>query len=562
MSWPPPGLRAAAGPSLDHRELPASVCVSLQAANSSSAHGLELFYGYVGGDVTMKCSFSTSGRREVKFPPEKTVMEGLTRSDSGRYRCAVGRASHTDVELVVADGVDAYRPLQAKTLAEKRSEEGREAAAKQQSPNMSVHHTLLCLFFLSLQAANSSSAHGLELFYGHVGGGVTMKCSFSTSGRREVKSFCRENCDGGYKLIETESETTEHGRYRIHYSEQVLSVSITGLTRSDSGRYCCALGRTSHTEVELVVADALLKKSQQEPFSIEAGSSLTVGCTFKVSGNKKFCRGGCFDEGEILVQTDGVRAEKGRYRIGYVDGRFAGGVLYVSIAQLTQSDSGRYRCYLQRPGFDGSTEFSIQVSAVPTAYKPTDVPAVSTPAASTQSWSSSSGSSKPPASSHSAEPPQQEGAASKDMLLLVGLALAFVVFLFSVALLVFCRRRSVPPPKDRCEQTEYESINEDERGNQQTTPPVQISTIYSCASFPNLQGADDYSLLSAHSAQPEAAASTHKPIYAAADLSSRGPRPAVRAPSGGSDVVYSVPRLRRSSAPRRASDECLYSNVR
>ncbi|KAM9751754.1 uncharacterized protein ACNS7B_008500 [Menidia menidia] len=306
---------------------------------------------------------------------------------------------------------------------------------------------------------------------------------------------------------------------------------------------------------------ALLEKSQQEPFSIEAGSSLTVGCNFKVSGNKKsFCRGDCSNGGEILVQTDGVRAEKGRYRIGYVDGKYAGGVLYVSITQLNQSDSGGYRCYLERFGFDGSTEFSIQVSSAPIAYKPTDIPATSTPTA-TQSWSSSSGSSKPPASSHSAEPPQQEGAASKDMLLLVGLALAFVVFLFSVALLVFCRRRSVPPPKDRCEQTEYESINEDERGNQQTTPPVQISTIYSCASFTNLQGADDYSLLSAHSAQPEAAAGTPKPIYAAVDLSSRGSRPTVSAPSGDPDVVYSVPQLGGGSAPRRASDECLYSNV-
>ncbi|CAG6022007.1 unnamed protein product [Menidia menidia] len=407
------------------------------------------------------------------------------------------------------------------------SEEGREAAAKQQSPNMSVHHTLLCLFFLSLQAANSSSAHGLELFYGHVGGDVTMECSFSTSRWSEL-SFCRENCDERNMLIQTNYNTADWGRYRIQYSKKVLSVSISGLTRYDSGRYRCAVGRVSHTDVELVVAEALLEKSQQEPFNIEVGSSLTVGCGFQVSGSKKlFCRGDC-SNGEILVQTDGVRAEKGRYRIGYVNGKYLGGYLYVSITQLNQSDSGRYRCYMDRIGPDGSIEFSIQVSAAaPTAYKSTYVPAISTPTA-TQSWSSSSGSSKPPASSHSAEPPQQEGAASKD----------------------------------RCEQTEYESINEDERGNQQTTPPVQISTIYSCASFTNLQGADDYSLLSAHNAQPEAAAGTPKPIYAAVDLSSRGPHPAVRVPSGDPDVVYSVPRLRGSSAPRRASDECLYSNVR
>ncbi|KAM9752953.1 polymeric immunoglobulin receptor-like isoform 3-T3 [Menidia menidia] len=311
---------------------------------------------------------------------------------------------------------------------------------------MSVHHILLCLFFLSLQAANSSSAHGLELFYGHIGGDVTMKCSFSTSRWSEL-SFCRENCDEGNMLIQTNYNTAERGRYRIHYNEQVLSVSISGLTRSDSGRYRCAVGRASHTEVELVVAEALLEKSQQEPFSIEAGSSLTVGCSFnfKVSVSKKlFCRGDCWDGGEILVQTDGVRAERGRYRIGFVDGRIGGGVLYVSITQLTQSDSGRYRCYMDRIGPDGSIEFSIQVSAAPTAYKPTDIPPASTPTA-TQSWSSSSGSSKHPASSHSAEPPQGEGAACTDVLLIVGLSVAIGALLLSVALLVFCRRRSCRP---------------------------------------------------------------------------------------------------------------------
>ncbi|KAM9750880.1 polymeric immunoglobulin receptor-like [Menidia menidia] len=301
---------------------------------------------------------------------------------------------------------------------------------------MSVHRTLFSLFFLSLQAANSSSAHGLELFYGHVGGDVTMKCSFSTSGR--WKFFCRKNCDGENKLIQTNSNTAERGRYRIHYNEQVLSVSITGLTRYDSGRYRCAVGRASHTDVELVVAEALLYQSQEEPYGREAGSSLTVGCLFKFPGSTKlFCRGDCLDGGEILVQTDGARAQKGRYRIRFVDGDFIGEVLYVSITQLTQSDSGRYRCYLQRPGFDESTEFSIQVSAeAPTAYKPTDIPTA------TQSWSSSSGNSKPPGSSHSAEPPQGEGAASTDVLLIVGLSMAIGALLLSVALLVFCRRRS------------------------------------------------------------------------------------------------------------------------
>jgi len=106
---------------------------------------------------------------------------------------------------------------------------------------------------------------------------------------------------------------------------------------------------------------ALLYRTKEEPFYREAGSSLTVGCSFKVGGSTKyFCRGRCKEN--ILVQTGGDRVQRGRYSIRYVD-TTPGRVLYVTISQLTQADSGRYGCYLDRTFIpDGSREFTISVT--------------------------------------------------------------------------------------------------------------------------------------------------------------------------------------------------------
>uniref|UniRef100_A0A3Q3FCX3 Immunoglobulin subtype domain-containing protein n=1 Tax=Kryptolebias marmoratus TaxID=37003 RepID=A0A3Q3FCX3_KRYMA len=94
-----------------------------------------------------------------------------------------------------------------------------------------------------------------------------------------------------------------------------------------------------------------------------AGSSLTVGCSFKFSGQRKsFCRGEC--EGDkILVETDGDRGQRGRCRIGYREGRFpvSSTFVYVTIEQLTRSDSGQYRCYLDRFLKDGFIDFRVTV---------------------------------------------------------------------------------------------------------------------------------------------------------------------------------------------------------
>ena len=70
-----------------------------------------------------------------------------------------------------------------------------------------------------------------------------------------------------------------------------------------------------------------------------------------------FCKEKC-EEGNVLIETTDVRAQSGRYSLEYKDF-----FLYVSISQLTKSDSGRYRCGLERTVLtDEFSEFEIRVS--------------------------------------------------------------------------------------------------------------------------------------------------------------------------------------------------------
>ncbi|XP_042265096.1 CMRF35-like molecule 5 [Thunnus maccoyii] len=101
------------------------------------------------------------------------------------------------------------------------------------------------------------------------------------------------------------------------------------------------------------------------------GGSITAACPFTFSGRRKFlCKGECRDE-DVLVQTDGDRAQRGRYSIIYKEGTFpvSSSVLFVGITQLTKSDSGRYWCVLERPFFpDSYREFEIRVTDAPATF--------------------------------------------------------------------------------------------------------------------------------------------------------------------------------------------------
>ncbi|XP_019204986.1 polymeric immunoglobulin receptor isoform X4 [Oreochromis niloticus] len=224
---------------------------------------------------------------------------------------------------------------------------------------MKVHHTLICFFFLSaLQDGNAEVNTDKNISFGVVGRNLTAEFSFPAG---TWKMLCRGECKGGNILINTTDEKHQSYRYSTGYviveSAPHFSVSITQLIMSDAGQYSCGVGESpssvSYRQFEVVVAEALLDgddPAQLKHFYKETGSSLTVGCSFNPSGGQKFfCRGEC-GEGEVLLQTDDEDASKDRYRIGFrgtsEETYGGGGIVYVTITQLTESDSGQYRCSL------------------------------------------------------------------------------------------------------------------------------------------------------------------------------------------------------------------------
>ncbi|XP_076734717.1 uncharacterized protein LOC106675490 isoform X1 [Maylandia zebra] len=325
---------------------------------------------------------------------------------------------------------------------------------------MKVRHTLICCFFLSLQEGNPEVTDAQILHYGVIGGDFKAGFSFNSPGT--WKMFCREECEGENILINTTDVRAQTGRYSIEYEwtgSHVLSVSISKLTESDSGQYSCGLAGSSSsaslTQFVIVVAEALLdgNDDQLKHFDKETGSSLTVGCSFNQPGNTKlFCRGKC-GQGDGLVQTNDVKAQSGRYNIGYDSG-----VLYVSITQLTKSDSGRYRCYLSGSSSSSFRDFQVTVTDAPNIYK-SNFPLCSCSAAGPSA--TTTGSCTPSLTlTGSTEQPERAASAAADVLLVVGLTLALIIILLSVSVLIFCKKRS-SKPKDPPVETEQAAVTEE-----------------------------------------------------------------------------------------------------
>uniref|UniRef100_A0A3Q2P3W8 Immunoglobulin subtype domain-containing protein n=1 Tax=Fundulus heteroclitus TaxID=8078 RepID=A0A3Q2P3W8_FUNHE len=98
-----------------------------------------------------------------------------------------------------------------------------------------------------------------------------------------------------------------------------------------------------------MVISALQDGDTKEPRRGEEGTNITVRCSFRFSGSRRFfCRETC--EGEnILIETTDDRAQRGRYSILYEEKDFASfDLMDVSITGLKTSDSGRYWCRLDK----------------------------------------------------------------------------------------------------------------------------------------------------------------------------------------------------------------------
>ena len=91
------------------------------------------------------------------------------------------------------------------------------------------------------------------------------------------------------------------------------------------------------------------------------GENITFGCSGTVSGKQKFlCKEECKTDEDIIIETDGDRAQRGRYSVEYIEGSTFG--LYVNITNVSKSDTGWYKCgYGRALSPDSSNTYPIFV---------------------------------------------------------------------------------------------------------------------------------------------------------------------------------------------------------
>ncbi|KAI9515668.1 hypothetical protein NQZ68_023318 [Dissostichus eleginoides] len=310
---------------------------------------------------------------------------------------------------------------------------------------MKVSHTLICFFFLfSLQDGNVGLVSAQHSVYSGIEGeNVRVECSFTSY--RIRKFFCKEPCRQKDILIETTNATAQRGRYRIDHEDRHHFVTISQLTKSDSGRYRCGVDTgtffttVSYDYIEIIVVDAKLVGGPSAEKTIDArtGENIVIECSFTHYGTHMyFCKEEC-KQGDILVGTTYKYLKKDRYSIRYIKGYQTGGFVFVSIDQLTQSDSGWYRCGLGRTNSrDPSQRFRLNV----TAALSTSTPSSSVPSASTETSNQSESSTSSPASPKTTEQP--ESTTTAGVILYVSLTLVVLVIVSSLSVLVFCRKRT------------------------------------------------------------------------------------------------------------------------
>ncbi|KAI9515667.1 hypothetical protein NQZ68_023317 [Dissostichus eleginoides] len=310
---------------------------------------------------------------------------------------------------------------------------------------MNISRTLICFFLFSLQDGNTGPVSAQLTVYSVIEGeDVRVECSFTSY--KKSKFFCKETCKQEDILIETtDAKAYQRGRYRIDHKEKDFFVTITQLTKSDSGKYGCgsaaSSSRNSSTFIEIIVVDAKLDggPSAEKAIDARAGGNIVVECSFAHYGTRKyFCKGEC--EGDNLVETTSdTYTIKGRYSIRHV----TGGFVYVSIDQLTQSDSGWYRCGLGRPDSkDPYQRFRLIVTDALT----TSTPSSSVPSASSLTTNQSESTTSLPASSKTTKHPEE----TKGVVLYVRLTLVVLVIVSSLSV-VFCRKRTCKAKREEPE---------------------------------------------------------------------------------------------------------------
>ncbi|XP_041668521.1 uncharacterized protein LOC121526164 [Cheilinus undulatus] len=159
------------------------------------------------------------------------------------------------------------------------------------------------------------------------------------------------------RIVETHHVRAVNGRYSISYTEvstagsssekSNLAVTIRNLMKSDSARYRCGIGEINapwdFSDFEVRVVDDLVHGNTSFAYTNIEGENITHGCSSDLGpGVWKFlCRDNCSKTEDVLLETNNA-AQSSRFSLEFKENSLYG--LYVTISNVTRSDTGWYRC--------------------------------------------------------------------------------------------------------------------------------------------------------------------------------------------------------------------------
>nr|XP_024658705.1 polymeric immunoglobulin receptor isoform X2 [Maylandia zebra] len=208
---------------------------------------------------------------------------------------------------------------------------------------------LLFTFCIALRCV--TSAVGVIHVTGYVGSAVKVSCSYDQGYESYEKYLCKNDCGSNDDVLITTSNPVT-SKYRIHDDKtaRIFTTSISDLRSVDTGKYWCGVSRTGidiYTEVELKLVQDSCCNSVKEVESY-AGYSVSFSCLYESqyqNSLKYICRGTrpsmCLQQALITSYNK----QNGRFRF---DEENMSTQLTTKISSLTQSDSGRYLCGIQR----------------------------------------------------------------------------------------------------------------------------------------------------------------------------------------------------------------------
>uniref|UniRef100_A0A3P9BFX1 Immunoglobulin V-set domain-containing protein n=1 Tax=Maylandia zebra TaxID=106582 RepID=A0A3P9BFX1_9CICH len=198
---------------------------------------------------------------------------------------------------------------------------------------------LFCRLVLFVALRCVTSAVEVIHVTGYVGREVNVSCSYDEGYESYEKYLCKNDCGSDDDVLIKTSESRKN-KYRIsdEKTARIVTATIYDLRSVDAGKYWCGVSRTGidiYTEV-----DCCNSVTKIESY---AGYSVSFSCPYQsqYQNNLKYiCRG---TRPSMCLQQALITSKKKKI------GRFSMLTQFTTkISSLTQSDSGRYLCGIQR----------------------------------------------------------------------------------------------------------------------------------------------------------------------------------------------------------------------